>query len=418
MKKEKSMKSILLTVFLIVFVDLIGYGILIPVIPLLLGDVASPYYLLSKSSNVHTGYFILGLLMAIYPLGVFLAAPILGQLSDKFGRKPILAISLLGTCISYVIFAIGIYERNIALLFISRFFDGITGGNIAVAQATIADITAPKDRAKNFGLIGAAFGLGFIIGPFIGGKLSDPAVLSWFNATTPFWFASILSFLNVISVLLILPETHKVHSSKVIDWGKSLFNISKAFSAKGLRLLFATNFLFQAGFTFFTTFFGIYLVNKFNFTQGNIGDFFAFTGIWIAFTQGFLTRKLSNIFDEQKILRFSLITTGLAILIYLVPSISWQLLLVVPFFSISNGLSQANLQGLISRSADQSIQGEVMGISSSVMALAQTIPPILSGIIASNLSPEVSIGAAGIIIVLSGILFSVGYKKNLIAKHS
>src|SRR6185369_2029743 len=113
-------------------------------------------------------------------------------------RRKLLAISILGTSASYVVFALGIVTKNLPLLFISRAFDGITGGNIAVAQAAVADITKPEHRAKNFGLIGAAFGLGFIIGPYIGGKLSDPSVVSWFSASTPFWFAAALSFFNFI----------------------------------------------------------------------------------------------------------------------------------------------------------------------------------------------------------------------------
>src|SRR3989344_3479623 len=168
-------------IFFTVFVDLIGFGILIPVVPLLLADPESSYFLLPKGFTVNQGYIMLGFLTAMFPLMQFLAAPILGQLSDKFGRKRILAISLFGTCLSYLIFAYAILTRNIPLLFAARAFDGITGGNIAVAQAAIADVTTPANRAKNFGLIGAAFGLGFILGPYIGGKLSDPTVVSWFG---------------------------------------------------------------------------------------------------------------------------------------------------------------------------------------------------------------------------------------------
>ena len=173
-----------------VFVDLLGVGILIPVIPQLMANPGSNYYLFPENTPASHGYIVLGFLVAIFPLMQFIATPILGQLSDKFGRKKILAISLAGTSMSYVLFAIGIMTKNIPLLFLSRGFDGITGGNIAVAQAAVADVTPPEKRARNFGLIGAVFGFGFIIGPYIGGKLSDPSIISWFNATTPFFFAT------------------------------------------------------------------------------------------------------------------------------------------------------------------------------------------------------------------------------------
>ena len=206
--------KVLFAVVFTIFIDLLGIGILIPVIPQLLANPASPFYLLAQGVSIKTGYIILGFLTAIFPLMQFFATPLLGELSDRFGRKPVLAISLLGTCISYILFAIGILTKNLPLLFVSRGFDGITGGNIAVAQAAIADVSTPENRAKNFGLMGAAFGIGFILGPYIGGKLSDPNLISWFNAATPFWFAALLCFANVLSVVFLLPETHKHKKSE------------------------------------------------------------------------------------------------------------------------------------------------------------------------------------------------------------
>lgn len=408
----------LMVILFTVFVDLLGFGILIPVIPLLLADPMSSYYLLPKGFSISQGYIMLGFLMAVFPIGQFIATPILGELSDKFGRKRILSLSLLGTCISYLIFALGIYTRNIPLLFFSRFFDGITGGNIAVAQAAIADITLPQNRAKNFGLMGAAFGVGFIIGPYIGGKLSDPKIISWFSAMTPFLFAAILSFLNILSVFLFFPETLKTRQHDLkIRWTKSINNIMHAYSFEKLRVLFLSNFLFQSGFSFFVTFFAVFLITKFHFNQGNIGDFFAYIGIWIAFTQIVLTRKLGAKYTDWKILRVSFFGCAIMIYAYILPNQAWQFIFLVPLFAAFNGLTQANSSALVSKSVDMTIQGEVLGVNASIQALAQAVPPILSGFIAADLSPEAPIIVASSVMMLAAVIFLLFYKPVVNVLH-
>jgi Arabinose efflux permease len=402
----------LLVILSIVFLDLVGLGILIPIVPILLAGPRSPYYVLPAGYTIQQGYILLGWLVAIYSIFQFLAAPILGQLSDKYGRRKVLGVSLGGTCISYILFAIGIITKNIPLLFLARAFDGVTGGNIPVAQAVVTDITPPKERAKNFGLIGAAFGLGFIIGPYIGGKLSDPSIVSWFNAATPFWFAALLSAVNIVLIITLLPETLVRAQKEVkIRWAQSLIDVVHAYTYRGFRTLFTTAFLFQGGFTFYTTFIGVYFINKFNFTSGNIGDFLAYVGLWIVISQGLILRKLTK-FADYKILRVALISTGVLILAFFLPTVWWGLLFVVPFFGIPNGLSQAFLPTIISRSAEQSRQGEILGINASVAALAQSIPPIIAGYLAAQIVATAPIYVASVFIVLAGVIFWLFYKRT------
>ncbi len=400
-------------IFFTLFVNALGFGILIPIIPLLLANPHSEFYLLPAGFTIKQGYIMLGFLTAIFPFMQFFATPILGQLSDKFGRKPLLGFSLAGTFVSYMLFAFGIITKNIPLLFFSRAFDGITGGNISVAQAAIADITTPENRAKNFGLIGASFGLGFILGPYLGGKLSDPTVLPFFNAATPFWFAAILSLINVIIIILFLQETHQHKRLDLkINWAKSLINIAHAYSLKELRIPFLAFFLFFAGFTFFSTFASVFFIDKFHFSQGNVGDTFSYMGIWVALTQAGITRILARKLAEYQILRFSYIFAGAIVLTFFLLTDGWQLLFVFPFLALGIGLSTANSAALISRSVDARIQGEILGINASVQALAQTIPPVLSGFIAAALTPETPILVSGAVMLLGGAVFLLFYRQT------
>lgn len=407
------MSKALWFLFFTIFIDLLGIGILIPVIPLLLADPNSSYYLLSPGASTDYGYILLGILVATYPLSLFFVAPVLGQFSDKYGRKKVLIISLLGTVVSYIVFAYAIYIRNIPLLFFSRIIGGITGGNISAAQAAIADLTKPEDRAKNFGLIGAAFGLGFIIGPVLGGKLSDPGIVSWFSAPTPFIFSAILAFINMISVSFFFKETNKfIDIAKKIDFKKSITNIARAREFADERIIFLSSFLMSAGFTFFTTFFSVYLIIKFDFDQSQIGSFFGYVGLWIVITQALITRFVAKKWKEESVLKVVYFTSAFAMFLYFFPQKASALLFIVPLFAISNGLANANAVGLLSRYTKPELQGEILGINASVLALGQSIPPILTGFIAAILSPSAPLVISGLIIACAGIVFTFFYKRR------
>ncbi len=397
---------LLLTLFFTILLDMIGVGILIPVIPILFADPTSPHYLLSQSTPKETGYILLGAMLAIYSFGQFIAAPIIGQLSDKYGRKRLLLVSVLGSMLGQGLFAVGIIYKSIVLLFLVRLFTGITAGNIVVAQAAIADLTTPENRAKNFGLIGAAFGLGFILGPFLGGKLADASLVSWFTAATPFWFAALLSLGNLCFVYFMFKETntHTKETTK-LDWGRSVHNIARAFNAEKLRPIFFTNFLFNIGFSFYVTFASVFLFYRFGFTESSIGDYFAYVGMWIVFTQVVITRVMSRKFTEVRIIPPALIVSGIAILmIFFSPQSSW-LYFIVPFFAMAIGLVQSNITALLSRSASPGMQGEVLGINASVFALGMTLPPLVAGPIAAAFEPATPLFVASIAIILSGFYF-------------
>lgn len=400
-------------VLLTIFVDVLGVGILIPVLPQLIYNIFMP-----AGYSFNTSLIILGWLTAIYPLMMFFSTPILGQLSDRFGRKPLLAFSLLGTALGYVVFALAILTKNIPLLFIGRAIDGLTGGNISVARAVIADVSPPEHRARNFGIMGAMFGMGFVLGPYIGARLASPNASffglfhapHWFNSATPFWFAAILAMINMTSVLLVLPETHKhIMRGMKIAWNKSLDNIRKAAARPSLRVIFASEFFFWGGFTFFTTFFQVLLIQKLHFTTSNVGDFFAYIGICIAIAQAVLVPIAIKHWKSHVILRFSLIGNGIALFMQLLPHNTSQLLMVAPFIAIFNGLTMANASGLVSLSAGKKEQGEVLGIEASVQALAQAVPAAISGYVAT-IGVRMPVIVGGVVILIGGVIYNVFYR--------
>jgi len=378
----KNRKLTILPIFFTVFLDLLGLGIVIPILPAVLIDPRSG--VLPFTYGFSTRTLIYGFLIASYPLAQFFGAPILGALADQKGRKKLLTVSLIGTLIGYILFALGIVFNNIYLLFIGRILDGFTGGNISIAQSAIADISTPETKSRNFGLIGMAFGLGFIIGPYIGGKLADPTILSWFTYATPFWLSVILTSINILLVLLYFPETlvNTAVATKVSAL-TGFRNIRKAFTYKDLRTMFLVGFLLTVGFNFFTQFFQVFLIGKFQFNQSKIGDLFAFMGLWIAITQGAIMRPLSRKFKPMSILSFSIVLLALTFPILLIPTKAMWIYVIIPFIAVFQGLTQPNSTAIISNLADKDKQGEILGINQSIMSLAQAIPPIIAGFITS-----------------------------------
>lgn len=404
----RTSRQALFILFLVVFLDLLGIGIVIPVLsPLILNGTGG---LVPETWTDAQRSHILGFLIASYPLAQFFGAPILGKLSDRFGRKKILSISLVGTLIGYLLFGLGIVQGNLWLLFGSRILDGFTGGNIAVANSAIADLSPdPQERAKNFGLIGMAFGFGFIIGPALGGLLSDSSVLPWFGPAVPFWFAAILSAINLIFVTFVFKESLHTKVWSQIRFFMGFHNIAKGLRMPKLRVLFAVIFLHAFGFAFFTQFFPVFLVQKFGFGPAEIGGFFAYIGVWIALSQGGFNRLAVSRFSSERILYFGLPFLALALMSITLPNVPAWLWLIQPLVAIFEGLVFPNLTTMVSKISSAEEQGEVLGITQSLRALAESLPPIIAGfIVVINVHLPTLTSAS--IVALAGLMYFLFFK--------
>jgi DHA1 family tetracycline resistance protein-like MFS transporter len=312
-------------------------------------------------------------------------------------------------------FAAGILTRNIFLIYLSRIIDGFTGGNISTAMSAIADISRPEEKAKNFGLIGMAFGLGFIFGPFIGGVLADKTIVSWFSSSTPFWFAAILCSLNILLVVFNFSETLKARINTDISIFTGFKNIKKALDMPNLRTMFLVIFLLTFGFNFFTQFFQVYLIEKFHYTQSQIGYLFAFMGLCIAITQGIITRNVSKRFNPVQVLTYSMFALSIAIILLVFPKQSYYMFFIMPLISVSNGLTYPNATAIVSNLSAKDSQGEILGINQSVQALAMSVPPVISGFIASvNTSLPIVVGSITIFFAWAVFVFYYRPKEHKI----
>jgi DHA1 family tetracycline resistance protein-like MFS transporter len=384
-------QNVLPVIFVTLLVDMIGIGMIIPVIPVIFTDPTSPSFLL-QGFSLGEQYFVAGVLTALFGFMQFIAAPILGELSDVYGRKRLLTVGVGVLALSQLLFGFGIETGALWLLFVSRAVAGLAGANFSIAQAVIADVTEPKDRAKNFGLIGAAFGIGFILGPTISGWVAH----AFNDAAAPFWVATAFGIINVISVSLFLPETH--HNRKTEhDFHplKGIQNIVAAWRDRDARPVYLSSFLHASGFAFFTSFIGILLVSRFGLSESAIGTYFGIVGVWIVVTQLFILRILTRSFGERAILRYSLLFVALSIaLCPFMPSILY-IYALVPFLAVPNGLTMANMGALVSKSVSSERQGAALGINGSLMALSQGTIPLVAGAFSGGFGVSASFLAGG-----------------------
>jgi len=377
MSKIEGKKNPILPIFITVLIDMLGVGIIIPIFAPLI--VKNEHGILSAATPEATKNMLYGLLTAMFAIFQFFGAPVLGALADRYGRKKILQISLFGTLIGYVLFAFAIYYKNLYMLFLARAVPGFMGGNIAIVLAALSDVSKPQEKSKNFGLVGLAFGLGFILGPFLGGVLSSPQIISWFDYSTPLWFTALLTLSNIYFVKSRFPDTYVPQNPREVYILQGFRNVGRAFRYQELRPVLLSLFLQAFGFSFFMQFFQVYLIHRFSYNQQQIGILFGYIGLWIAFTQGVINRRVASGFLPPSVLSFSLLGMAVSLLLILIPSNPVFLYLFHPLIAISQGLTQPNFTSLVSSLASSDEQGEILGIQQSVQSLAFAIPPLIAG---------------------------------------
>lgn len=341
----------LFVIFITLFVNLVGFGIIIPLLP---------FY----AQTFGASPMVIGLLFASFSVSQLVASPILGDLSDRWGRRPVLIFSLLGTVVSFVMLALA---HSLAMLFAARIVDGLSGGNITTARAYIADITAPEDRARAFGILGAAFGLGFIVGPALGGLFSH------ISYTAPIWAAALITVIATVLAYVWLPETvHRAPAGAVSPW-KSLVDLG---GRANLRILFGIDFVYWTAFAVYQTTFALFGARRFGFGASQTGYLLSAFGFFGVLVQGLVVGWIVGAIGEKRTLSIGFacaaIGWGGSAFTHSVPMFIAMLL---PG-ALGVGLCSATLSALISKAAGPHEQGRVQGAAGALESLGRTLGPV------------------------------------------
>jgi DHA1 family tetracycline resistance protein-like MFS transporter len=397
-------------IFVTLLIDVIGFGIIIPVVPNLISELGH----VSIPEAASYG----GWLIAAFSLMQFVFSPVLGNLSDQYGRRPVLLISLFGFGVDYLLTA---FAPTIAWLFVGRIIAGIMGASFTTASAYIADVSTPENRAQNFGMIGAAFGLGFIIGPALGG------VIATYGLRAPFIAAAVLTFINWLYGYFVVPESLKLEHRRKFDWKRANPLGSLQFFLRYkviLGLVASIVLIYIAGHAVQSTW-SYYTIEKYHWNEAMVGYSLAFVGLMVALVQGWLIRYIIPKFGQERSVYVGLSLYAVGFLLFGIATQGWMMFAFL-FPYCLGGIAGPSLQGIMSGQVPANQQGELQGALTSLISLTSILGPVLmTGLFYHFSEPSAAIyfpGAAmiagSILTIMSAFLARLSLKKNLVKESN
>lgn len=369
-----------LPLFLVLFIDSMGLGLLFPILNVVIMSPDAHFLPASASENVRMFWY--GMTLSIFMLCWFFGATILGDLSDSVGRKKALLICLLGAGLGYFFSGLAIAWHSLSLLIFGRVIAGFTAGSQPIAQAAIVDLSTEETKARNIGYVIFAIALGFVFGPVLGGLLSNAALVSWFTLTTPMYFASLLSLVNVVLLWVLFFETHPAKKRVKIKLHRSIHLFISAFQHKKVRRLSWVLLTMILGWSSYISFIPLYMYRVYRFDTFETSMFLAVLGLGFSVACGYLVGYFSKRFHLRKVTYWSFILSALCVLITLCFAIQWVNWVVVFFIGITVGIGYSDLITLFSNQVSADEQGWVMGITGSIMALCFGLVDLLVGFFA------------------------------------
>lgn len=379
MSKHSSQSLFVLTpLLLVIIIDTMGFGLIIPILsPLFMEHTGA---ILPSTTSLAMRDFLYGLSMASFTATMLLGAPFLGDLSDHWGRKKILIVSLIGTAIALLISAYGILIHNVVLLILGRALAGFAAGSQPIAQAAIADVSSHDNKAKNMAMLGFVSCAGFVIGPIIGGYFANPA---YFNYATPFFIAATLAFANAVAVNFTFRETFHPKHQKKLELLKGLVLFIDAFKNREIRGVIGAMLFYQIGFAIYLTFISIFVVQSFHFSTTKVGHFMAYFGLIMALTYILIMPNIVRIASLKNIVRGGLVVTVITLLCLLWP-IQWVVWITMIPLAASNGITYTATLTLLSNQMSSEKQGWIMGVIAATTATAWGVGSLLAGALGSG----------------------------------
>jgi len=390
--------------------DFLGIGLTIPTLTPLLKDADANLFRHETSQQFRDTMYLL--LSGLFFFGTFIGAPVIGMMSDKYGRRKMILFTAGCTVLSTTLVMIGIFTKVMALLFIGRLVAGLFSGMLIILQSTIADVSKPEEKAKNFGLVGIAFGIGFAIGPIIGTVIEQKKLSPYFGYHMPYLVATIINLINFIFIWLTYPETLHQVKQQAINYFKSIHNIKSTWNNRELRNVFLVILVLATGFSLFIQYFQAMLINNFHFTQNQQGASIIYVGVWIAIAQGLVLRLLLRKFQAWQILMVSIPLMGIAFVLLNMTSSPVLFFAIAPLLALCQGCIFPALLAIISNKVSDDVQGEVIGINQSFQALASSMPLLLAVVTARYPSFVFYFGACCSFIGFALYLFKLNDYRN------
>ena len=394
-----------ITILFIGFLDYLGIALVYPIFTAMLFD--STYPLIAEESSPAFRGAVLGILLGLTPLTQFFSAPLLGAISDFKGRKKTLIYGTLVGFLGYIFAVLGIFFSSLSLLFLYRILVGIASGTVPVAQAVISDTSTKENKARRFSLFSASLGVGFTIGPFLGGKLADPSLASWCGYATPFVAASIMCLLSLIIISWRFPETRQECDKIAFNFMESVNNIRKVFLWPQLRWLFLATFSFAFGWSFFNEFIPVLLRERFGFNLSDVGNYYAYGGLWYAFSSGVIAAIVLKYFPPEKIGTKALIGCAACMLMFLVIQEKQSIWFFIPPLMLCLSFTYPTTAAMVSNQAKLENQGEILGVYQSVTGCAMGLSPFVIGS-AIGIYPSLTALGGAFAMLLAGLAFWKG----------